>query len=312
MRVLNGLKAVRRAPHRAVVTVGVFDGVHRAHQQVVRRTVAVARRAQGTAIVITFDPDPQVVLRPRQAPPALMPLELRLRVFEALGVDWVWVLRFSKTFARISARTFVERVLLKQLRARALIVGDGFVFGRDRRGTMQTLRALGPARGMQVIAVRPIRVAGVTISSSRIRRLIGQGKVRRARQLLGRPPALHGRVGRGRGRGRRLGCPTANLQLVSQVLPPRGVYAVLVRDVSAHRTRRSRVWRAVMNLGIRPTFGRGPMVCEVHLLNFRGSLRRRRVEVSLLAHLRAERRFASPAAPARQIQRDIARARRLV
>jgi riboflavin kinase/FMN adenylyltransferase len=144
------------------------------------------------------------------------------------------------------------------------------------------------------------------VSSSRIRRLIASGQLSRARALLGYAPTLYGIVERGTGRGRRLGMPTANLRLDSRVLPPQGVYAVILRDVAAHRS-----WRGVMNLGVRPTFGPGPLVCEVHLLGFPGRLLGRSVAVSLLARLRGERCFPSPAALTRQVERDVRRARRL-
>ena len=154
--------------------------------------------------------------------------------------------------------------------------------------------------------MREMRLAGGPISSSRIRRLIGHGQLAVARRLLGRTPALYGVVVRGAGRGHHLGFPTANIQLSSHVLPPRGVYAVAVRSMHHQRA-----WRGVMNLGVRPTFGPGPVVCEVHLLGFSGSLLGRSVAVSLLARLRSERCFPTPQALSRQVHQDLIRARRL-
>lgn len=305
MRILAGVGAVTRPPRRAVVTVGVFDGVHVAHQQLIRTAVRQARRMNGTSVVITFDPDPQTVLHPSSAAPALMPLAERLRCLETLGVDQVWVIRFSHQFARLSAEQFIRRVLIRRLRARALIVGDTFAFGRDRRGDLAVLQRLGPAHGMRVIPVKPIMRGGLPVSSSRIRRLIHDGTLGQARRLLGREPKLYGTVVRGVGRGRRLGFRTANLRLIPQVMPPRGVYAVMVEAAG-------RRWRGVMNLGTRPTFGQGPVVCEVHLLGFSGILLRRAVRVALLARLRGERRFSSPQALSRQVRRDIRRAQSLL
>jgi riboflavin kinase/FMN adenylyltransferase len=305
MRVLTGLDAVTRAPRRAAVTVGVFDGVHVGHQQLIRSTIRLARRLKGTSVVVTFDPDPQLVLHPASAPPALMPLEARLRHLNALGVDWVWVLPFSKRFARMSAGQFIRRLLIRRLRARALIVGDAFVFGKDRRGNTDVLQTFGPRQGMRIIPVKPITRLGIPVSSSRIRQLSHEGQLAKARQLLGRAPMLYGTVVRGAGRGRRLGFPTANIRLIPQVLPPRGVYAVIIAVAK-------RRWRGVMNLGMRPTFGTGPLVCEVHLLGFSGTLLRRPVTVALLARLRGERCFASPKALSRQVRRDILRAQSLL
>ncbi len=303
-RVVSGLAAIARPPPRAVVTVGVFDGVHTAHQQLVRTAVRIARRVHGTCVVITFHPDPQTVLDPSHAQPALMPLAARVERLRALGADWVWIIPFTRRFARISAEQFIRQVLIRRLRARTLVVGERFVFGRNRRGDMEVLRSISPRLGMRVVPVRHIRRAGMPVSSSGIRALIGKGQLAQARRLLGSPPALYGIVVRGAGRGRSLGFPTANIQLIPQVLPPTGVYVVTLTQIKTKRT-----WPGVMNLGIRPTFGAGPMVCEVHVLGAPRTLLGRTVTVSLLRRFRGERCFASPQALRRQIGRDVARAR---
>jgi riboflavin kinase/FMN adenylyltransferase len=300
MRVVTGL-TVPRPPRPAVVTVGVFDGVHRAHRSLVASTVRLAKRLKGTSVVVTFYPDPHAVLDPHRAPPALMSLDARLESLRRLGVDRVWVIRFTRAFARLSADTFVRRHL-RRLAPAALLVGETFVFGRNRRGNMATLRSLARATGMRVIAVREIRRGGAPISSSRIRRLIAAGRLSDARALLGRRPALYGTVVRGAGRGRRLGFPTANVRIAAGALPPRGVYAVRLEAGE-------RVNHGVMNLGVRPTFGPGPLVCEVHLLRARRSLRGRKVTVTLVSRLRGERCFSSPEALVRQVRQDVRRAR---
>ena len=307
MRVFIGLAALPHPPRRAVVTVGVFDGVHRAHQRLIRSTVRLARRLHGTSVVVTFHPDPHAVLDPNHAAPALMPLQARLAALRGLGVDWVWIIPFTRSFATVRAETFIRRLLIGRLRTTALIVGASFAFGRNRRGSLATLRAAAPAGHMRVIAVNELRLGGAPISSSRIRRLIASGRLAAAKRLLTQPPALYGTVVRGSGRGKRLGCPTANIRLSASTLPPRGVYAVMVETASnRHR------YRGVMNLGVRPTFGPGPLVCEAHLLDFAGRLTGRDVTVSLMARLRGERCFPSPEALARQVRRDVVRARRLL
>ena len=304
--VLRGLTAQRGSSHPTVVTVGVFDGVHRAHQQLIRSTVHIARRLGGTSVAVTFDPDPQVVLDPRHAQPALMPLDARVRRLNDLGIDRVQVIPFTKRFARMSAQAFIERVLIRRLHTQVLVVGEQFAFGRDRRGNTGVLQTMGSRYGMRVVSIPSVIGAGRTISSSRIRHLIDQGRLSQARYLLGRPPELYGVVVRGAGRGRQLGFPTANLRLTSQILPPRGVFAVLIGTTDGRRS-----WRGVMNLGVRPTFGPGPLVCEVHLLGFSGTLVGRSVCVSLLARLRGERCFPSPGVLCRQVRHDLRRARRL-
>lgn len=300
------LKTRTRLACPVVVTVGVFDGVHRAHQRLIRSTARLARRLGGTSVAVTFDPDPQVVLDPRHAQPALMPLDARIQRLNDLGVDRVWVIPFTKRFARMSAQAFIERILLRRLHTEVLVVGEQFAFGRDRRGNRDVLERLGARRGMRVVPIPSVTRAGRVVSSSRIRQLVAQGRLNQARQLLGRPPEVYGVVVRGAGRGRRLGFPTANLRLSSQVLPPRGVFAVLIRATGAHRS-----WRGVMNLGVRPTFGPGPLVCEVHVLGFSGTLVGQSVCVSLLARLRGERCFPNSQALCRQVRCDLRRAQRL-
>ena len=304
-RILTGLQAVRRPPRHPIVTVGVFDGVHVAHQQLIRSVGRLAKQRRGTSVVITFDPDPQVVLTPRAAQPMLMPFDVRLRHLGALGVDWIWVIPFTKRFARMTAQEFIRRLLIGRLRARAIVVGETFAFGRHQRGDMELLRTLGPSLNMEVIAVRPITRDGAPVSSSRIRRLIANGQLGQAGRLLGRSAALYGDVVRGAGRGRRLGFPTVNIRVTSRVLPPNGVYAVRVQTRDGRRS-----WRGVMNVGTRPTFGPGPLVCEVYLLGFSGTFRATSVTISLLGRLRAERCFCSPNALVRQIRRDLVHARR--
>ena len=353
-RILTGLDAVTRPPARAVVTVGVFDGVHLAHQRLIQATVQAARRARGTSVVVTFHPDPHTVLDPSHAQPLLMPLAARLARLQQLGVDWIWIIPFTKRFARLTAAQFIRRILIGRLRASMLVVGEAFVFGRNRQGNMDALRAIGPTHGMRVVALRQVQCCGQSISSSRIRRLIARGRFAHAARLLGRAPELYGLVVRGAGRGRTLGTPTANIALSSRVLPPEGVYAVMVnppspdaqffggkrgearvllrsradkatakqntaserlrptgKPVGLHTSAPPRAWQGVMNFGMRPTFGPGPRVCEVHLLGFSGTLLGRPVRVSLLARLRGERRFSSIEALTAQIRRDLARARRV-
>jgi len=315
MRIFTGRNAVRRAPIRVVATVGMFDGVHRAHQQLIRETVRRARRVRGTSVIVTFEPDPYVVLYPRRAKraqPILMPLAARLACFAELGVDRAWVISFTKAFSRTSAEEFVRRYLVERLRARTLVIGAAFMFGRGRQGNLALLRRLGSPCGMRVVSVRPVRLGGRLVSSSRVRRLVAAGHLGQAARLLGRPPTIYGTVVRGAGRGRPLGFPTANIRLASQVLPPRGVYAVIARG--GHGRLRGRRWRGVMNLGVRPTFGAGPMTCEVHVLQFPagGSLLARPISLELIARIRAERRFPHPQALARQIRRDVVRALQLL
>ena len=313
MRLCLGYNALPARLSPAIVTIGMFDGVHRAHQRLARAAVSLARRVRAPSVAVTFDPDPQRVLQPDRPSPSLMPLVRRAALLGELGIEFVWVIRFTPSFAGMPAETFVRTVLQRRVRARAVVVGEAFAFGRGRGGDLALLRALGRRAGIRVAAVPTVRVDGERVSSSRIKRLIVQGDLAGAARLLGRPPELSGTVVHGSDRGHRLGFPTANLRVRHAVWPPAGVYAVRVW----HGTRRC---RGVMNLGVRPTFlpasrhaGRGgSLTCEVHLLDVHPRLYGQPLRLELWRRLRDERRFRTPAALAAQIARDVARTRRLL
>ncbi len=302
MKIFKGIDAFHRPPRRAVVTIGMFDGVHLAHQRLIRMTVRLARQRRGTSVALTFDPDPQRVLAPSRALPPLMPLAQRLELMRAFGLDVVWIIPFTRRFAQCTPEAFVRTIVLDRLRAACVVVGTGFAFGNARRGDVALMTRVGRPHGLRVVALPQVRRAGVPVSSSRIRGLVQAGRVEVARALLGRPSRLSGRVVRGRGVGRRMGFPTANVHLDPMLRPASGVYAVCLWKETATAVR----WRGLMNLGHRPTFGRGPLACEVHLPDFRGRLYGQRVRIGLLHRLRDERRFASPEALAQQIRRDLA------
>ena len=299
----------RRIPRRplrppaAAAAIGIFDGVHRGHQAILRKTVRLARKRRGSAITITFDPHPLSVLRPAAAPPLLMPLDRRLEAFSRCGIRAALVVPFTRSFSRWSPERFVQQVLVRGLRVREVVVGYNFRFGHRRRGTVKTLEQLGSRYGFRVHAVAPVRSGGVRVSSGKLREWIQQGKLDRACRLMAGPPTVVGRVVPGAGRGRGLGFATANLRVESGVLPPVGVYAVRARVGG-------RSYRGMANLGFRPTFRREARpLLEVHLFGRLPSLYRRTLEVEFVRRLRGERRFASPGALARQLRRDAARAK---
>ncbi len=302
MRVLTGLRPLATPPARTVVALGMFDGVHLGHQRLIRLAVRLAKQQRATSVAITFDPDPQQVLDPAAGASMLMSLDERIRHIRALGAGAVWVIPFSRAFSRTPPEAFVERMLVERMRAGAIVVGQSFRFGKDRRGDFRLLQSLARRYGMRVIALPAVRRAGAVVSSSRIREALRRGELAAARRLLGHPPTLTGTVVRGEGRATALGFPTANLRLARQLTPPPGVYSVRARLGA-------RTCKGVMNLGRRPTFGRGPLTCEVHLLGFHGQLYGRALTVELIRLLRDEQRFSDPAALARQIARDVARVR---
>ena len=290
-----------------VVAIGIFDGVHRGHQAILARAARRARALRTTPAALTFFPHPAAIVAPGHVPTLLLSLDQRLAVFRACGIRRAVVLRFTRAVSRWTPEQFVERILARRLHAREVVVGHDFGFGRGRRGTIETLRALGRRYGFRVHVVSPVRVGRVRISSRRIRQAIIAGRLKVAWRYLGRPPTVVGCVVRGAGRGRQMGIPTANLQLTAGLLPPTGVYAVWARSGAFMAP-------GVANLGWRPTVSpRRPAhpVLEVHLFHRQvPPLRGRPLEVAFGRRLRAERRFPSLAALAAQIHRDQAAARR--
>jgi riboflavin kinase/FMN adenylyltransferase len=286
-----------------VVTIGNFDGVHRGHQALIGGAVARAEAEGGTPVVLTFDPHPARVLTPDRAPASLMTLDQRAEIMAALGVKHVVALAFDGQLAQMNAEEFSVEILHRNLRARAVLVGEAFHFGRGREGSIETLRELGPRLGFSVVAVPPILHEGAPVSSSRVREALEAGAVRTAAVLLGRPFFLDGTVARGDGRGRELGVPTANVEPDNETLPALGVYACWCRGAADERR------AAVVNVGRRPTFGGGAPVVEAHLLDWAGDLYGRRLRLEFTERLRSERTFADAGALLGQIQADIATAR---
>lgn len=289
------------------VAIGNFDGVHLGHQALVRATVALARSAGGTALVLTFDPHPARVVAPERAPRALLALDQRAAILSELGIDVVAVLPFDRGLAALSPEQFARQVLVERLAARAVVVGEHFRFGAARAGDVATLLALGGRMGFSVRAVKPELLDGQPVSSSRIRQALERGDVAAAARLLGRAPFVEGLVVHGDGRGRSLGVPTANVAPDNESLPARGVYAARAREAAAATAR-----PAVVNVGERPTFGGRVVLVEAHLLDFEGDLYGRRLRLEFLERLREERRFEGKDALLAQIHRDIAAARAIL
>ena len=286
------------------LAIGVFDGVHLGHQEVIRRTVDWAHRAAGLSVVATFDRHPNVVVAPDRAPPAIQSTTLRLEVFASLGAEATWLIRFDAAFSRQTGEEFVRRVVADFGSVRRICVGHDFQFGHRRSGDVALLDRLGRELGFSTEAVPPFALDGQTVSSTRIRELIRDGALDEAGRLLGRPYALAGLVVRGDQLGRQIGFPTANLDVAGLQLPPNGVYAVRVAVAGEEAP-------GVMNIGFRPTVaGAAPVLrVEVHLLDWEGDLYDQELTVRPVQRLRAEARFESLAALQAQIACDVASAR---
>jgi len=302
MRTIRGLESYPPEARAAVVALGVFDGVHLAHRAILGGAVERALETGLAAVACTFDPHPMDVLQPGRAPVPLSSLEERLDLIAATGVQAAVVVRFTSELAAIEPEAFVKNVLIERLRARGVVVGFNHTFGRGARGDAGLLRTLGERLGFATHVVEPLLVDGVPVSSTEIRKALASGEVDRAGRYLGRPYSVTGKVVEGAGRGRTLGFPTANVQPERPVLVPPGVYACLAEgDLESHP--------AVVNIGVRPTFGEQELVIEAHLLDFNGSLYGRRMRLAFVGRLREERKFPGVEALREQIGRDIAAAR---
>jgi riboflavin kinase/FMN adenylyltransferase len=307
MEILSGLDSLPDPGLRSpIVTWGVFDGVHRGHRKVIEQALGWARAEGVSSAVVTFDRHPEEVLRSRKVP-LVTPLAERLRLIGALGVDFCVVLNFTLEFSKTTAEEFIRGIVAGRMGARGIVLGHDSRFGRDRTGDLDFLTRLGRDVGLDVRQSEPEMFQGRPVSSSLIREAIFAGNLKDATYLLGRPPSVIGTVVRGARRGTTLGFPTANLELHHAVRPPPGVYAAEV-------PLEGRVFRAVVNIGTRPTFQKnGAETIEVHLLDFPGGdLYGRVAEVRFLARIRDEKKFDGPDALKRQITADIDVARHVV
>lgn len=313
MQVLRGLEALPWPGREAgcAATLGVFDGVHLGHLEVLDRVVAEARRLDAMPAVVTFAGHPKEVLVGRP-PPAVTSLDHRLVLFRRAGIGLALVLDFSAQLRTWPAATFLRRVLVEGLGCRTLVLGFDSKFGRDREGTLDTLAPVARELGVGLVRVPALRLGGRAVSSSAIREAVALGELDRAAAMLGRPPSLLGTVVRGEGRGRQLGFATANLDPHHELRPPPGVYAARVLLDPGAAEAGAPLLPAVVNIGSRPTFGAGELLVEVHLLDWSGDLYGRELEVFFLKHIRDEKTFPGPGALARAIAEDVARARRIL
>jgi len=288
-----------------VLTIGVLDGVHLGHQELIGYLRRQALARDYLPGVVTFRNHPLDVLSPQTHLPRLTSLEERTRLLQGLGIELIVPLSFTPDLAQLAAGDFVA-LLQKYLKMRGLVIGPDFALGRGREGDVSALHSLGKERGFWVDVIPPKVINGEVVSSTSIRQALAKGDMSKVKRLLGRPHALIGQVGHGAERGRQLGFPTANLEInSSQALPSDGVYATRAY-VAGH------TYPSVTNIGTRPTFGEGERTVEVYLLDFEGALYTQELRLELIERLRAEKRFSNPEELKAQISRDVERARSIL
>jgi riboflavin kinase/FMN adenylyltransferase len=300
-RTFASLRQRKPAKPRAVA-VGVFDGLHVGHQAILERARGAAEAAGGSSFVLTFEPTPKEFFSPATAPPRLTRFRERFELLEAFGIDELLCARFAAV-RELTPREFIDHLLVAQIGARHVVVGDDFRFGADRSGTVEELRALGQRHGLAVSEVPPVFRDGERVSSTAIRQALKAGDLAAARAMLGRDYAISGRVVRGLGLGKQLGFPTANVALRRIQAPIDGIFAARVTGL------RDRPLDGVASVGTRPTIGGGAALLEVLIFDFDADIYGRYITVHFVKRLREERHFADLDALKRQMRIDVEAAR---
>ncbi len=304
MRLALGLHSPQRPEAGCVATIGNFDGVHLGHRKVIERLADEGQRLGLPVCVVLFEPQPREFFAPDHAPPRLVRLRDKIDRLSELPVDHVMILRFNRALSEMSPEAFIDEILIQSLKVRFLVIGDDFRFGQKRAGDYQLLVKTGQAQGFEVADTQTVLAGSERISSTLIREALLKGDLDRARELLGKPYEVCGRIIHGQKRGRTFGFPTANLLMQRKNTPVRGVFAVTMRGLGPTPI------PGVANVGSRPTVTGDPtMLLETHLLDFSGDLYGRRVEVEFHARLRDERRFDGIPELKAQIEKDIQAAR---
>ena len=288
------------------LAIGMFDGVHLGHRQVLRQAVNDAIRHEGFSVAVTFDQHPANVVAPDRIPALLQSRAQRLRAIESTGIDAALIIQFDQMFSRKPGEAFIRELVDGFGSIKSICVGANFSFGHKRDGNVKSLQALGRTLDFRVHGLQAVALAGQAVSSTRIRTAVREGQLDDASQMLGRNFSIEGTVVKGDAKGREIGFPTANLDTDGLVLPPNGVYAVHARLGQV-------IHRAVLNIGLRPTLARpeSTLQVEAHLLDFEGDLYSKLLGIEFVERLRDEMPFGSIDELTTQISRDIERARTL-
>ncbi|WP_289022509.1 bifunctional riboflavin kinase/FAD synthetase [Desulfobacter postgatei] len=308
MELIEDLNQIKAPFNNAVITIGNFDGVHKGHQALLNQVIETGRRIGGTCIAMTFEPHPLRALG-ISTPPLITRRDQKIELIKASGIDVLICLPFDKSFAQISAQEFIEDILVKKIGMKTIVIGPDYSFGKNRAGNVALLKAKGGELGYETIVpdwIRDVETDTERISSTRIRELVMDGHVDRAKHYLGRFYQIRGKVIKGRKRGgSQLGFPTANIKLHDELCPKFGVYAVTVETIHGK-------FKGVANIGFSPTFGDGMFTIEVHILDFKEDIYESRIRVNMVKRLRDEIKFSSIAQLSDQIRKDIEKAKEIL
>lgn len=309
MNIIEDIEKIDHPYKNAVITIGNFDGVHIGHRALFHHVIEKAMALQGTSIVMTFEPHPVRVLKQNNHPPLITLYEQKIELIEKAGIDILICIHFTREFASIPAKEFIEKILVDRIGTKAVVVGKDYTFGKNREGNLDLLKTYGKRLGFEVIVVREIQMSNNSedkISSTRIRELISDGKVAESQKFLGRHYQIRGTVMTGRDRGGRLlGFPTANINLYDELSPKTGVYAVTVEC-------KGNKYKGVANIGYSPTFDDRIFTVEAHILDFNDDIYGQKIRVNFIKRLRDEKKFLNISELSKQIKKDIDKARDII
>ncbi len=302
MKIIRGSRNIREEIKNPVLTLGNFDGVHAGHQTIFRNVTLRSKEINGTSVVFTFEPHPLKIIAPDRCPPLLTSFHKKMELIQEAGIDMVICADFNRKFADQHPREFAENILYKRVRAREILVGYDYTFGRGREGTIAYLKKMGNEFGFKVNVVDPVKVDGNLVSSSLIRELIEDGKVEQAALFLKRAYSIKGKVIAGHKKGTVIGYPTANIDVHHELIPHTGVYGVRVvyEGIS---------YDGIVNVGFNPTFNRDSLSVEVHIFDFNHDIYGKEIEIAFIGRIREEIAFNSAQELVEQIGQDVERAK---
>ncbi|MGB5156120.1 bifunctional riboflavin kinase/FMN adenylyltransferase [Desulfobacterium sp. N47] len=309
MKIINSIESIKKPFKNAVVTIGNFDGVHIGHQALFHAVIEKADSINGTSVGITFNPHPVKVLKKNRHIPLITIHEQKIELIEKTGLDVLICIPFTPEFAKLPALEFIKDLLIKKIGMKAIVVGNDYVFGKNREGNTEFLKACSKEYGYEVIVADWISITNTIpgrISSTKIRKLVAEGRVAKTQQLLGRYYQIRGTVEKGRNRGGKLlGFPTANLLMQDELAPKKGVYAVTVEYNGLK-------YKGVANIGYSPTFDDNIFTIEVHLLDFNKDIYGKNIRINFVKRIRDELKFSGIAELSEQIKKDIDKARSIL
>jgi riboflavin kinase/FMN adenylyltransferase len=296
MKVIKGLQSEPPIPRSSALAIGIFDGVHLGHQKIIRYLYKTAEQKKLISVVLSFYPHPSEILGKNKIK-MLQTIEQRIQEIQKFGIDTIWIIPFTRKFAGLSREEFVRQIIVKKSRAKEIIVGNNFYFGKNREGGIKYLYEASLDHHFNVHSIAPVKKKGETISSSRIRLDLEQGDLKHANLFLGRPYAITGKVIKGRSRGKELGFPTANILPENDIIP-QGVYITTASLDHKH-------YPSVTNIGINPTFNPTGIQVETHLIDFKGDIYSKKIDLQFIQKIRSEKKFDSSRELSIQIEKDI-------